>query len=427
MNRRGDYGGNKMILEFRCSNFRSIKNEICFSSIASSDNSYENRLINYLKYRVLRTAVIYGANGSGKSNIIKAIDFMKALVCESHKHEPGQLIYQPVHKLATTEPTVFRMQFVRKNIRYAYGFSLIDNNVMDEYLYYFPNGKQVRIFERNGLKIIPGNQFKSFFGLALDALKDNRLFLSCAANFSKVSEIEEVFQFFRDDIVIYSSYNPAQPDIWRNYSIDKLQKDESVKSVFLGILHDLNTGIVNISAKHERVKIETDNAPKDFPEELKLFFARQEVDRCEAKINYGLFETDLVGEESAGINKLFEILCPIIDIVKSGKVLFCDELEYGLHEAIVVKILNMFNALSTDNQAQLFFSTHDTSLLDKDLFRRDQVWFTELDEERATKLYSLSEIKNVRKTENIEKGYLAGKYGAIPVINQGISKFFDEE
>lgn len=154
--------------------------------------------------------------------------------------------------------------------------------------------------------------------------------------------------------------------------------------------------------------------------------ANQELDRRDAKIRYELFETNLVEEESEGINKLFEILCPIIDIVKSGKVLICDELEHGLHEAVVAKILNIFNSLSSGNQAQLFFSTHDTSLLDKDLFRRDQVWFTELDEFRATKLYSLSEIKNVRKTENIEKGYLAGKYGAIPLMNQGIKHFFDE-
>lgn len=417
-----------MILEFRCSNFRSIKNEVCFSSLAGTDTSYEDRLIEYSKYRILRTAVIYGANGSGKSNLIRAIEFMRALVCESLKHEPGQTIYQPVHKLSDdNEDTSFRMQFVRNNIRYAYGFALSNNAVKEEYLYFFPNGKQVRIFERAGMQIIPGNQYKASFGLATDALKTNRLFLSCAANFSSVTDIEEVFQFFRDDIVVYSAYNMPQPDIWRNYSINKLQKDEAVKRIFLKILNELNTGIINVSTKHEKVRFEDEKVSKDFPEELKILLANQELNRYEAKVKYELFETELVEEESAGINKLFEILCPIIDIVQCGKVLICDELEYGLHEAVVVKILNIFNALPSNNQAQLFFSTHDTSLLDKELFRRDQIWFTELDEIRSTKLYSLSEIRNVRKTENIEKGYLAGKYGAIPLMNQGIKNFFEED
>ena len=136
---------------------------------------------------------------------------------------------------------------------------------------------------------------------------------------------------------------------------------------------------------------------------------------------YDQFETDLMAEESAGIKKLFEVICPIIDIINNGKILVCDGIETSLHESIVYQIVKLFNEARKDLFAQLIFSTHDTSLLDTILFRRDQIWFAQLDAQRATDLYSLAEIKNVRKTENLEKGYISGKYGAIPVINTNFS------
>lgn len=128
-------------------------------------------------------------------------------------------------------------------------------------------------------------------------------------------------------------------------------------------------------------------------------------------------------EESAGVKRLFQMICPIIDILNKGKILVCDELESSLHESVIFQIVQLFQNTRKDKFAQLIFSTHDTSLLDSDLFRRDQVWFTQLNEERATDLYSLVEIRNVRKFENLEKGYISGKYGAIPMLNK---KFFQE-
>ncbi len=118
------------------------------------------------------------------------------------------------------------------------------------------------------------------------------------------------------------------------------------------------------------------------------------------------------------------MICPIIDILNQGKILICDELEASLHESVIFQIVQLFQHYQKDKFAQLIFSTHDTSLLDTDLFRRDQVWFTQLNtKERATDLYSLVEIKNVRKSENLEKEYVSGEYGAIPMLNK---KFFHE-
>jgi AAA15 family ATPase/GTPase len=203
-----------------------------------------------------------------------------------------------------------------------------------------------------------------------------------------------------------------------------MQKDEEVRQMFLDFLGELNTGIKDINVKLEKIQVKPSDLPIDMPEPLKNVLTMQEANRIDAKIVYDKFQTDLMVEESVGIKKLFEVICPIIDIIKNGKILICDEFEMGLHESIVHYIIQTFHKANQDKFAQLIFTTHDTSLLDKDIFRRDQVWFTELNEERATELYSLVEIKNVRKTENLERGYVSGKYGAIPMLNHSFSTLF---
>ena len=131
-------------------------------------------------------------------------------------------------------------------------------------------------------------------------------------------------------------------------------------------------------------------------------------------------------EESNGVKKLFEVICPILDIVNNGKILIFDEIETNLHEAIVCEIVKIFKNNDFIKTPQLLFTTHDTSLLDSKLFRRDQIWFTELDENRSTDLYSLAEIKNVRKLENLRNGYISGKYGAIPLRSKNILSLFEK-
>ena len=217
-----------MLLEFRCSNFKSIKEEIRFSMIAGKDDTSEELLKVYNNFRVLRSAVIYGANGSGKSNFINALLFMCNLVQTSISYQPGQKIPQAAHKLSEKEnPSTFDIQFIRNNVRYAYGFSIEGGVITEEYLYYFPNGRQVKIFERDRMNIQPGNRYKSSFDVSIkDVLKENRLFLSCAANYSNVRELEEAFLFFTTDIVIY---NPSMNN-WTEYSIRLMQDNPSTVS-----------------------------------------------------------------------------------------------------------------------------------------------------------------------------------------------------
>ncbi len=421
MNVKEMKGANDMILEFSCSNHKSIKDKVTFSAIASSDNTYAETLKEFSKYRVLRSAVIYGPNGSGKSNFLNALEFMRNLVCNSMKHQPGQGIFQAPHKLSSSmEPSEYSIQFVKEDVRYAYGFKIVKNLVEDEYLYYFPKGKQVKIFEREKMTIKPGDRYKGVFDVSLSVLKENRLFLSCAANFTNLKEVEEAFLFFQTDIVCY---NP-QINNWTEYSIQLMQQDEDVRQMFLKFLQELGTGIKDVRVKMEKIKVQPTDLPADMPDVLKNMLTMQDANKIDAKIVYDNFQTDLMLEESVGIKKLFEVICPIIDIIQNGKILICDEFEMGLHESIVHYIIETFHKAKQDKFAQLIFTTHDTSLLDTDIFRRDQIWFTQLNEYRATDLYSLVEIKNVRKTENLEKGYVSGKYGAIPMLNQSFSDLF---
>lgn len=409
-----------MLLEFKCSNHKSIKDKVSFSMIAGSDNTSEELLKEFGNFRILRSAIIYGANGSGKSNFINALAFMCELVNSSINYQPGQEVFQACHKLSTMEtPSEYSIQFVRNDIRYAYGFSVKKNVISDEYLYYFPKGRQVKIFERKEMELKPGDRYKNAFDVSISILKNNRLFLSCAANYSNVKEVEEAFLFFNKDIVVYN------PEInnWTEYSIELMQKNDMIKKAFVDILQALGTGIKDVKVKLEKVKLADLPQELQIPDVLKTLIGSQEGNRIEAKVVYDQFEVDLMSEESAGVKRLFQMICPIIDILNQGKILICDELENSLHESVIFQIVQLFQYYKKDKFAQLIFSTHDTSLLDSDLFRRDQVWFTQLNQDRATDLYSLVEIKNVRKTENLKKGYVSGKYGAIPMLNR---KFFQE-
>ena len=387
-----------MLLEFKCSNYKSIKETIDFSMIAGSDRTSIDHLKEFENYKVLPSTIIYGANGSGKSNFINALEFMCHLVCNSITYQPGQLIFQSIHKLSDKEePSHYDIQFVKNHKRYAYGFSVKDNKILDEYLYYFPKGRQVKIFERKGILIKPGDKFKNAFEISKSILKENRLFLSCAANYSNVEVVEEAFLFFKKDIVLYD----PKVNNWTNYSMELMHDNQKMKDSFVNVLQALGTGIKDIKV---------------------IYDLSQDINNTKVKVVYDQFEIDLT-EESAGIQRLFQLICPIIEILNNGKILICDELETSLHESIIYQIVELFQYQNKEEFAQLIFTTHDTRLLDQLLFRRDQIWFTQLNKERATDLYSLAEIRNVRKTENLKNGYISGKYGAIPLLNK---QYLDE-
>lgn len=406
-----------MLLQFSCSNHKSIGDRIVFSALASSDSYREEKTLIFGKYRVLPSAVIYGANGSGKSNFIDSLMFVKNLVINSINHQPGQGIRQIPHKLkGVQDKSEYQIHFVSQNVLYVFGFSLRNMLIEEEYLYFFPKGRQSKIYERNNNnEFIAGNRFTGRFNSCKDVLKPNRLMLSCAANFASVPEIDNAYRFFLDELVVY---HPAMQDNWMNYSIYQMNTNPQIKSAVLMLLNELGTGITDINVTIDQQKMDDQNLPPFLSDEFKKILLQKKVDAITAKVVYDSFETDLFTEESTGIQKLFGMLCPLIDIMTNGKVLICDEIESSLHEALVYELVKKFVDFKTDKFAQLVFTTHETGLLNLDSFRRDQIWFTEMQPHtRSTELYSLAEIKNIRKEENFGKGYIAGKYGAIPMLN----------
>lgn len=396
-----------MLLEFKCSNYKSINEEVTFSMTATSDNTYEDKLISFDKYQLLRNAAIYGGNGSGKSNFIKALVSMACNVRDSHNEKPNDLIKQDFHKINNTSvPTTFSIQFIRNGKRYAYGYSITNGKFTSEYLYTFPNGKQVNIFERKDDHIKTGQNYKNDCENVINFLKPNRLFLSCCANYTKNKELEDVYLFFKEDIVFYNYSN----NNWIHYSANHLLDKEN-KEEFLKVLKHLLPGVIDFDVsidKFDGVDVNGNTA---------------KYERPKFTLKYRDFTTDLESEESDGTKRLFEFICPFLDIIKSNKILLCDEFEKSLHATIITNLIKLFYSVN-NSTSQLIFTTHDTRLLSENLFRRDQIWFTELKEDHSTELYSLSEINNVRKTENLEKGYLSGKYGGVPLLDEAFSKMF---
>lgn len=414
-----------MLLEFSCSNHKSIKDMVTFSIIAGKDTTFEDSLKRFGNQRVLKTAVIYGANGSGKSNLVDAIQFVKVLVINSINYQPGQGISQSIHKLSPADSdSEYRIQFVTNDIRFAFGFSIRQQLVVDEYLYYFPNGRQVKVYERDNNQFIAGDKFKGRFDACKEVIKPNRLFLSCAANFSNVEPVTQAYSFFQNDIVVYG---PVNSNNWMQYSLHQIHDNPQIKKAVLSFLDSLHTGIKDINISINQKQLQYGETPPFLSDDIRAAIVANRIDQIDAKVVYDFFETDLMTEESMGVRKLFEMLCPMIDILIRGKVLICDELESSLHESLVHGLVNLFRQLAPERFAQLIFTTHDTTLLDLNLFRRDQIWFTELTRDtRATELYSLAEIKNVRKDENVEKGYISGKYGAIPMLNVELASIVSE-
>ena len=410
-----------MLLEFRCKNHKSIKDEVLFSLLASKDTFNSEYLYGYKDLKILKSSVVYGANGSGKSNFIDAIFFMKSLVTNSINLQPGMGIPYTPHKLnGVGSESFYSVQFIKNGVRFAYGFSIEQMLVKEEYLYYFPNGRQAKIFDRTGMTYEEGSKFKGRFNSCKDVLKPNRLMISCAANFTNVTEIEDAFRFFSEDLVIYTNANQEN---WMQYSLYQFNSNPEIKNLALSFMRDIGVDIQDIKINIEESAFPQSELPEFLSDEYKNKLRMTPLQKITASVVYPGFETDLFTEESTGIQKLFAFLCPFLDIISKGKILICDELETSLHESLLYTLLKTFLSLNGKEQSQIIFTTHDTSLLSLDLFRRDQIWFTELNSlNRSTELYSLAEIKSVRKDENYGKGYISGRYGAIPMLNENLAE-----
>lgn len=408
-----------MLLQFSIKNFRTFKDKATLSLIASNydkdTREHENIVINgSFGLRLLKSAVIYGANASGKSKLLDAFAFMRYFVINSSKEsQKGEAIKIEPFRLdqsSKNEPTEFEVIFIHNKVLFRYGFEVTKERIISEWLFYKPKTKEIELFYREGneYKIHNRNFSKGDTVVKEGLVRDNALLISVAAQFNEKSAIE-VLEWFEKNRVISGLYDAE----YRDNTVNKLS-NKSNKNRVLKFLKAADIGI-------EDLEILTINSGqfKESPFSTVLIIKNTYEDKN--KIGTTPFFLSL--DESEGTRKYFYILGPVIDALEDGGILIVDELDSKLHPNLVCKIVALFNSKEFNkNNAQLIFNTHDTNLLSSGLFRRDQIWFTNKNKYGEAKLYSLADFKSdeVRKTEPFEDNYINGKYGAVPFLG-----FFD--
>ncbi|MVM37817.1 AAA family ATPase [Spirosoma sp. HMF3257] len=417
-----------MLIEFSVGNYLSIKDRQTLRLDASSISEYREQLIDAGRYQLLRSAVIYGANASGKSNVLKAMSTMrKILIRSSLRSSTTAIEVEPFLLNTDTElsPSYFEVLFLVDNIRYRYGFEVDRKIVRTEWLFEAKKNLEKLLFIRENDAIDVSKEFKEGKGLEEKTL-DNNLFLAVCDQFNGSVAKKIIFWFTNFNTISGLSHSEL-----RGITFEMLDKGEH-RNKLLAFYNALALGFTNVLI--ETKPFSTDILPSELSDEDKERIAKELIGKTMAKAitlhtKYDVegnvvkeVEFDLTNRESSGTNKLFDLSGPIFDTLQDGGVLVVDELDAKLHPIMTKAIIRLFNLPELNpNNAQLIFATHDTNLLSGKLFRRDQVYFTEKDQYGATCLYSLVEYKEedgtkVRKDRSFEEDYIQGRYGAIPFI-----------
>lgn len=424
-----------MLLEFSIENFLSFKDLNTLSLIAAK--SFKEHLDTHTiqldnKIKLLKSAVLYGNNASGKSNFLEAMAFMKATVINSFRDalvENSDKKF-PLEKFVLNtktekESSFFEISFIQNGIKYRYGFEIDYNEVVAEWLYH-TTSKEVYLFKRDYQKIeVNKTAFKEGLGKEENA-KENVLFLTLIAQLNgKISN--EIVSWFKN----FNHINGIHDRGHKRYTIDKLKSD---KQFFNWALHFIKyLEITNLSTTVEEVNdvnLETLRDKEKDEEIISLLTSIQKIQAKQPKrdqlITYhrkydenNLFIDSVPfnfdNQESEGTKKLLYLLGPWYDTLRNGKILVIDELDSRLHSNLTLKLVDFFHKFNMNN-AQLIFAVHDISILNRDTFRRDQIWFVEKNQFGASELFSLADFKTekVRKKSAFDKNYIEGKYGAVP-------------
>lgn len=391
-----------MLLQFSVTNHRSIKDTAVISMLASKDKSLSESIISPDgKKELLPVIAIYGANAAGKSNLLHAILTMRDMVVgESAKSLKGQMLPQDPFVFGETQnaPTSFEMIYYYKGIKYAYGYSFNYRNILEEYLYHWPNNRELLVFQRNENKYSFRENINEQMTLA-SRTPDNRLYL-VTSNEWNCPQTEMAFQWFQKQLTGFMGNEYTLPQ-----TIAAIRSGKDSKKYILNemLLADLGISDITVTGGSENPAVTTTH---------RLF----DIDGKETAYELRL------DQESQGTKRFFSRIGCWLEALKSGAVLIVDELEASLHPLLTRHLIEMMMDASINvNHAQLIFTTHDAGILDITLLRRDQIWFAEKNEKTAaTEIYALSEF-SPRKGENVHKGYLQGRYGAIPFIRGGDS------
>jgi uncharacterized protein len=422
-----------MLIEFTVGNFRSFRERQTLSMVAAPLKSKEPDLDRNTVIQtpnnpdLLSSAAIYGANASGKSNLVAALLFMKRFVIYSLKETraTGGIPVEPfrLHTDTRQQPSHFEVVFIEGGKRYRYGFEATKDRVVAEWLYYVPSVREARLFERDTEGIAVGNYFRE--GRDLDQqTRPNALFLSVVAQFNGPIAQRLVDWFRRLGIISGVDDMGMLP-----FTIMHLVEGEHGQAI-RQLICRLDLGISDVQAE-KVVSSPKPHFPDEIPEEVRQAIltlmnssegepvavrtVHTQYDEAGNPVGQELFELD--EHESEGTQKLFAMSGSLVDTLQEGDVLVVDELDARLHPLMTLEIISLFNNKATNpHGAQLIFNTQDTNLLDNRLFRRDQIWFVEKDQQGASHLYSLAEFR-VRNDKDYERGYIQGRFGAIPYLS----------
>ncbi|SFD64492.1 hypothetical protein SAMN05518672_102765 [Chitinophaga sp. CF118] len=418
-----------MILQFEFRNYRSVRDWQVFSLLADKATSgNEDAVVLKNNVHVLSSAIIYGRNASGKSNLLKAITALQYLVITSSRNKVGSKIpeYEPykldVKNLA--EPVEFKIEFIAEdNIKYRYEIGYTETAIQYEKLHFYPKTQRAKLFEREGMQIVYGDRLTGRKKDIEHTLYENQLYLSKVGS-EKLQSLYYPFQFFSQLLFSYLDHDSSiENTLIHLYSARLGSENHKLFSDNLTKL--IKAADINIESFIFRDnQIDPDTLPEGMSEVEKRAF----IDRYkfQAGTSHKLFDSDKeVGltelkltDQSTGTLKLIIIGGLIIETLRDGQTLLIDELDKSLHPKLTRALINLFNEPKTNpNNAQLIFATHDVSLLDNNLFRRDQIWISEKEYQGCSHYYSVADITGIRKDIPLDKWYMNGRFGGIPVIS----------
>ena len=381
-----------MILELRLSNIFSLRDEMSLNLQAANIQTRKAQALKGNVFSIggeqlLKSVAIFGANASGKSNVIKAVRACVEMIRSSHNYNEDTAFGIKPFKFDgyDSKPSTFYVRFLIEGIEYEYSFSMTQTEILTEQLYYYPNGRRSLVFSRDESKG-PDKKNVYDFKLVLKRPMDvaantsrKTLFVSRASQMDR--EIaKQVFRFFCDEVVL--DYHLPQ-----TVSMEQMLREQ--KPQLLDVLNTADSDIIDIRQQGNSIKTYHRNNPD-------VAFD---------------FET----EESGGTKTLFQMMLSIMDIIQKGKVLFIDEIDTSLHTQLVEFIIGMFNSSKC---AQLIYTSHNTHLLNTDFQRRDQVYFVNKRDDGSSDLYSLFDYKDFRDTLDMEKAYLQGRFDAVPYLSK---------
>lgn len=419
-----------MLIDFTVANFRSIKDPQTLSLLATSGKEKAGNwtaLEREPKIRLLHSAIISGPNASGKSNILKALKTLASFVVNATDLKAGEQIpyYEPFKLEAATaqQPTSFSIEFVLDDVRHEYAVAFDGEAISEESLYFYPKKVRSKLFvRRKGESMEFGNAFTGARRTIESQLLPNVLFLSKAAN-SNNELAKKVYGYFREGLLFPPPEIGVSPFRKGLVSALAYKKMPELRKGIVHLVSLADPSIIDIVIKKEGYKGISLVDPAENVEEKKIFvnqaaaldvkFMHKNPGKHEEIVEMG------VDEESEGTRKIFYFSSMIIGALSSEGPMIIDEFDTSMHPHLTRFILQLFNNPETNpHHAQLIASTHDPSLLDPDLLRRDQIWFTEKNAEGATHLFSLSDFdyKEVRKDTPFHRWYLSGRFGAVPVL-----------